>query len=98
MLYLWTEEAEAQAFPPCFDRLVEHASGQAVFGLDVLANLVAGLEEELAAPLWFRSWDGRARLRHVDGRPDLIDVLDRRPTTASSCGTRPATGTPNPTS
>ncbi|MEP7194323.1 MAG: hypothetical protein ABI903_15850 [Actinomycetota bacterium] len=73
-----TDNQDRQTFPPALNRLVEHASGQAVFGLDVLAELIKGLEEQLAAPPGFRSL-GRAALGSAMwmSDPELIDVLDR---------------------
>lgn len=73
-----TEKTNPLEFPPGLDRLVAHATGQAVFGLDVLSTLVAGLEEELAAPPGFRSL-GKAVLGCAMwmNDPELIDVLDR---------------------
>ncbi len=58
--------------------MVEHATGQAVFGMDVLSKLVEGLEEELAAPPGFRSL-GKAALGCAMwmNDPELIEVLDR---------------------
>jgi hypothetical protein len=73
-----TENPDPQTFPPAMNRLVEHTTGQAAFGLDVLAKLIEGLEEELAAPPRFRSL-GKAALgcaMWMDD-PELIDVLDR---------------------
>jgi hypothetical protein len=72
------DEQDPQTFPPALNRLVEHATGQAAFGLDVLAKLVKGLEAELAAPAGFRSL-GKAVLgcaMWMDD-PELIDTLDR---------------------
>jgi len=72
------DDPTPQAFPPALNRLVDHTTGQAVFGLDVLARLVEGLEDELAAPPGFRSL-GKAVLgcaMWMDD-PELIDVLDR---------------------
>ena len=72
------DEQNPQTFPPALNRLVEHTTGEAVFGLDVLAKLVQGLEDELAAPPGFRSL-GKAVLgcaMWMDD-PELIDTLDR---------------------
>lgn len=69
---------DQRAFPPSLNRLVEHATGQAVFGLDVLSKLVDGLEDELAAPPGFRSM-GKAALGCAMwmNDPELIEVLGR---------------------
>lgn len=73
-----TNQPDPLAFPPGLDRLLEHATGQAVFGLDVLSALVAGLEGELAAPAGFSSL-GNATLgcSMWMNDPELIDVLDQ---------------------
>ena len=73
-----SENNDQQAFPSALNRLVEHTTGQAAFGLDVLGKLVEGLEEELAAPPGFRSL-GRAALGCAMwmNDPELIEVLDR---------------------
>ena len=73
-----SENNDQQAFPSALNRLVEHTTGQAAFGLDVLGKLVEGLEEELAAPPGFRSL-GRAALGCAMwmNDPELIEVLNR---------------------
>lgn len=82
-----TEKTNQLELPPGLDRLVAHATGQAVFGLGVLSTLVAGLEEELAAPPGFRSlekavlgcamWTKRAQL--CVSRPVPMERVDQLP-------------------
>lgn len=49
-------EPTPPAFPAGMNKMIEHASGEAVFGLNVLDKLVAGLEQAAAAPRTSRSW------------------------------------------
>lgn len=71
-------DSDAREYPVTFNAQVDHSTGQAVFGLDVLSHVVAGLEAELSASPGFRSL-GPAVLGcalWMDD-PDLMDVLSR---------------------
>lgn len=71
-------EPTPPAFPAGMNKMVEHASGEAVFGLDVLDKLVASLEKAAAVPRTSRSWGpGVLGCAMWMDDPALLEVLGR---------------------
>lgn len=65
-------------FPPGLNTLIAHGSGEAVFGLNVLEQLISVLTEAASAPRSSRLWGpGVLGCAMWMDDPDLVDVLGR---------------------